>query len=204
MPRKKPNLILFGVDSLRADHMSCYDYDRLTTPHVDRLAGQGVLFERTYSPSIPTTSAYASMLTGLDCFSTTAVALRHEGGLPDSVQTLPEILAQAGYATTCVGFGNNAGGRGFERYLEFPGWGNWAAGRSHKAESLNEVTLPELDRLAGQDQPFFLFLRHMDPHAPYLPPGPFERLFYSGDEFDPQNRSMDPVFAFKPFCDFFA
>ena len=44
----------------------------------------------------------------------------------------------------------------------------------------------------------------MDPHAPYLPPEPYERMFYHGDECDPKNRSMDPVKSFKPFCDFFA
>jgi len=44
----------------------------------------------------------------------------------------------------------------------------------------------------------------MDPHAPYLPPQPFERMFYHGDECNPRNHSMDPVMAFKPFCDFFA
>jgi arylsulfatase A-like enzyme len=44
----------------------------------------------------------------------------------------------------------------------------------------------------------------MDPHAPYLPPAPFERMFYHGNEFDPENHSMDPVMAFKPFRDFFA
>jgi arylsulfatase A-like enzyme len=44
----------------------------------------------------------------------------------------------------------------------------------------------------------------MDPHAPYLPPAPFERMFYHGNERDPKNRSMDPVLAFKPFRDFFA
>src|SRR5207253_2679874 len=66
MARKRDNLILFGVDSLWADHMSCYGYHRLTTPHIDRLAGQSVLFERNYSPHVPTTSAYASMLTGMD------------------------------------------------------------------------------------------------------------------------------------------
>ena len=46
-------------------------------------------------------------------------------------------------------------------------------------------------------------LRHMDPHAPYLPPEPYERMFYYGDECDPANRSMDPVLSFKPFGDFF-
>ena len=37
-PRKKPNILIIGIDSLRADHMSCYGYDRLTTPHMDRFA----------------------------------------------------------------------------------------------------------------------------------------------------------------------
>ena len=204
MPRKKLNLILVAIDSLRADHLSSYGYHRLTTPHMDRFATDGVLFEQTFSPHVPTTSAYASMLTGKDCFGTSVVALRHKGGLPENLQTLPEILGGAGYNTTCVGFSGNASSRGFGTYLDYPGWGSWAEGRSPKAENLNEVTLPELDRLAAADEPFFLFLRHMDPHAPYLPPAPFERMFYSGDELDPDNKSMEPVMAFKPFCDFFA
>ena len=94
--------------------------------------------------------------------------------------------------------------RGFDRYIQFPGWGSWAEGRSPKAQNLNEVTIPELERLAKQRQPFFLFLRHMDPHAPYLPPYPYERMFYHGNELNPRNHSMDPVMSFKPFCDFFA
>lgn len=52
---KKPNLILFGIDSLRRDRMSSYGYGKLTTPHLDKLAGEGVLFEQHFSPSIPTT-----------------------------------------------------------------------------------------------------------------------------------------------------
>ena len=201
---KTPNILLIAVDSLRADHMSGYGYNRLTTPHLDRFASEATLFENTFSPHIPTTSAYSSMLTGMDVFSTQVVALRHQGPLRPEIATLPEILSAAGYATTCVGFGGNAASRGFDKYLEFPGWGSWNTGRSPKAQSLNEVALPELDRLASQEQPFFLFLRHMDPHSPYLPPAPFERLFYHGDECDPENTSMQPVMDFKPFRDYFA
>ena len=85
-PTQKPNIILFGIDSLRADHMSCYGYDRLTSPYLDRFAQQGVLFENTISAHIPTTSAYASMLTGMDVFSTQVVALRHQGRLRSEVE----------------------------------------------------------------------------------------------------------------------
>jgi arylsulfatase A-like enzyme len=203
MAKRKPNLILIGVDSLRADHMSLYGYPRLTTPHISRFAESGAVFLDSFSAHIPTTSGYANMLTGRDCFGTGIVALRHQGPIADGVPTLAEILRDQGYETTCVGF-RNAAGRGFDNYIEFEGWGPGPDGRSHKAENLNDVAIPELKRLAAQDAPFFLFLRHMDPHAPYLPPAPFERAFYGGNEFDPANKSMDPVFTFKPFCDFFA
>ena len=204
MSDKRPNIVLFGIDSLLADHMSCYGYHRQTTPHIDRFAETGTLFERNFSPHIPTTSAYASMLTGRDAFGTRVVALRHQGPLRAEVKTLPEILREAGYATTCVGFTGNPSSRGFDKYLDYPSWGSWNEGRSPKAESLNEAALPELDRLAAGDAPFFLFLRHMDPHAPYLPPAPYERMFYHGNESEPSNKSMEPVMSFKPFRDFFA
>ncbi|HBQ63604.1 MAG TPA: sulfatase, partial [Clostridiales bacterium] len=72
-----------------------------------------------------------------------------------------------------------------------------------KAHNLNEVTIPELRRMASGEKPFFLFLRHLDPHSPYLPPPPFDRMFYGGNEFDPNNRSLEKVYAFKPFRDYF-
>jgi arylsulfatase A-like enzyme len=203
-PHRKPNILLIGIDSLRADHMSCYGYHRLTTPHIGRLAREGTLFERTYSAYVPTTSGYASMLTGMDCFSTQVVALRHKGPLRPEVRTLPEMLRESGYNTTCIGFSGNPSSRGFDTYLQYAGWGSWEEGRSPKAQNLNEVAIPELERLAEQEQPFLLFLRHMDPHAPYLPPEPYERAFYHGDACDPANESMEPVMAFKPFRDFFA
>ncbi len=76
-----------------------------------------------------------------------------------------------------------------------------------KAQNLNEVAQPEIDRLAEEargGKPFFVMLRHMDPHSPYLPPVPFDRMFYHGDEFDPANKSLDEVMEFKPFRDYFA
>ena len=202
---KQPNIVLMGVDSLLATHMSCYGYPRLTTPHIDRFAEGATLFEKTYSPHVPTTSAYGSMLTGLDTFSTQVVALRHQGPLREEVKTLAEIFGDVGYDTTCVGF-SGPSARGFDTYLEFSGWGPDESGRSPKAENLNKTTLPELNRLIDQsdEKPFFLFLRHMDPHSPYLPPAPYERMFYHGDECDPSNTSMEPVMSFKPFCDYFA
>ena len=195
---KKPNILLFGIDSLRSDHMSLYGYDRLTTPHIDNYIQEGgVFFENMFSASIPTTPGYSSMLTGLDCFGTDCVALRHEGSLLDSIKTLPEILGENGYTTTCIGFQGNAASRGFEKYIQYEDW------VPDKAENMNNVAIPELKRLAGQDKPWLLFMRHMDPHSPYYTTGPFERLFYAGDEFDKNNKSLKPVYEFKPFRDYF-
>jgi arylsulfatase A-like enzyme len=203
MSKKKPNVLLFGIDSLRSSHMSLYGYNRLTTPHIDKFAAGGTVFFKHFSPSIPTTPAYASMLTGMDCFGSDVVALRHKGQLGDHVKTLAEVLGDQGYNTTCIGFTGNPSSRGFQNYLNFEGWAADESGRSPKAEKLNEVAIPELKRLATDDKPFFLFLRHMDPHSPYLPPKPYERLFYGGNEFDPDNHSLDPLYAFKPFVDYF-
>jgi arylsulfatase A-like enzyme len=201
---KRPNLLLVGIDSLLPTHMSLYGYKHQTTPHMDKYAAQGAVFNNTFSPSIPTTPGYAGMFTGMDVFSTDVVALRHKGGLGKHLTTLAELLGAEGYNTTCVGFSGNPASRGFQKYLDFGGWGSWAEGRSHKAENLNKVAIPELKRLAGEDKPFLLFLRHMDPHSPYLPPRPFERIFYDKNECDPENKSLEPVMNFKPFRDYFA
>lgn len=202
MAGKKPNIVLFGIDSLRRDHMSAYGYSRLTTPHLDQIAAQGVLYEKHFSPGIPTTPAYASMLTGMDVFGTDVVALRHEGPLGGHVKTLAEVLAESGYNTTCIGFTGNPSSRGFQTYLDYEAWVPDESGRTPKAQNLNDIAIPELERLTAEDKPFLLFMRHMDPHSPYLPPAPFERMFYGSDEKDPANDSMEPVYDFKPFADF--
>ncbi|MFO7899577.1 MAG: sulfatase [Planctomycetota bacterium] len=203
MPSSKPNLLLIGIDSLRRDHMSLHGYARLTTPHIDRFAEGGAVFEHCFSPHIPTTSGYGGMLTGRDCFGTNTVALRHKGPMAEDAPTLAELLGDAGYQTTCVGFKGNPASRGFGKYVGFDGWSIGDDGRAHKAEALNDAALPELRRLAATGEPFFLFVRHMDPHTPYLPPAPFERMFYAGDECDPTNDSMQPVYDFAPFADYF-
>ncbi len=128
---KKPNLLFFGIDSLRADHTSLCGYHRLTTPHIDKMASEGAVFEYCFSPSIPTTPGYSSMLTGLDCFSTTVVALGHHGEIAPGYRTLPEILKAEGYNTSGVAYNI----RGFDNHLNYSGWGGGQDGRSPKAEA---------------------------------------------------------------------
>lgn len=202
MPKRNPNILIFAIDSIRRDHMSGYGYPRLTTPYLDRLARQGTLVENAFSAYIPTTPAYSSMLTGQDVISHQMVSLGPKGPLDKKHPTLPELLRKAGYTSTVVGF-DKGFYRGFDKYLNFEGWMAWEERPARKAENLNGVTLPEMDRLHKTGKPWLLFLRHMDPHSPYLPPPPYDKLFYTGDPCDNKNKSMKPVFDFKPFADFF-
>ena len=202
MSKKLPNLLFFGIDSLRRDHMSHYGYHRLTTPNISKYAEGGITFENCFSAHIPTTPGYANMMTGRDCFGTDVVAL-HQKKIIDGVPVLAEILREHGYTSTCIGFEGNASGRGYDKYIGFPGWGpDHDDGRAHKAQNLNEVAIPELERLAKQDQPFMLFMRHMDPHSPYLPPVPFQDMYFQGDACDPEDQRMQKVYDFKPFGDY--
>jgi len=197
---EKMNLLILGVDSLRADHMSCYGYHRHTTPHIDKIAEEGVLFENAYSPYIPTTPGYTTMLSGTDVMSHQVVSLRPKGPIEADIRLLPEILREKGYVSALVGFDGKFY-RGFDLYENYPSWTVGEDNYMHKASALNEKAIPLLDSMA--DKPFLLFLRHMDPHSPYLPPPPFERMFYSGDEKDPSKNSIEPVFDFKPFAEYF-
>ncbi|MBN2307862.1 MAG: sulfatase [Candidatus Hydrogenedentes bacterium] len=202
MAKRLPNILLFAIDSIRRDHMSCYGYPRLTTPHMDRIAAKGMLFENAFSPYIPTTPAYVSNLTGRDVIATQQVALSPLGPMDKEQPTLPEILKKAGYNSVCVGHGDWY--RGFDKYVGYASWGgSWEERPSPKAGALNDAALPELERLNRSRKPWLMYLRHMDPHSPYYPPPPFDSMFYSKD---PCSRklpdTMKAVRAFKPFADY--
>ncbi|MEN9615169.1 MAG: hypothetical protein RL022_591, partial [Chloroflexota bacterium] len=122
---KRPNLLILAIDTLRADHLSAYGYPRLTSPHIDRLASQGVQFDWCFAPNVPTTPAYCAMLTGMDVMSTRMVALQPNEPLPAHLQTLPELLRPLGYASACVGFSGpdqEARYRGFDTYENYRQW----------------------------------------------------------------------------------
>jgi arylsulfatase A-like enzyme len=196
------NVILVSLDTLRADHLSCYGYKRLTSPHLDAIAGQGVLFLEAFSPHIPTHPAHTSLFTGTDVMKHQIVAQGAKVELDPSIPTLPEILKEAGYFTAAA---DNLGRwftRGFDVYEGYD-WPRDSLDGWRKAEGVNATALKVLKACAEQNRPFFAFLHYWDPHTPYLPPPPFSRMFYSGDEKDPSNHSMDPVLNFPPFMWYF-
>ena len=197
------NVILIAIDTLRADHLGCYGYNRPTSPHLDRLAGQGVAFTEAFSPHIPTHPSFTTVFTGVDVMTHNISCQGGKVELDPGLPTLPEVLRAHGYYTASV---DNLGRwftRGFEKLHTYRWERDWSQ-PWRKAEAVDAAARPALAEAAAQDRPFFMFVHYWDPHTPYLPPPPFDRMFYGGDERDPDNQSMDPVWAFEPFRDYFA
>ena len=169
-PQPRPqNAIFVVVDTLRADHLGCYGYARATSPHVDALAAEGVRFERAYATAPWTKPSVASMITGLHPSALGIETIFSK--LPAEVDTLAEMLRDAGYRTAGavshlmlsnqieMGFG-----QGYDVYLE-----SEARGHDHvSTDGIAAQALRLLRELADDGRPFLLFVHFFDPHFDYL------------------------------------
>lgn len=180
----RPNIILISVDTLRADHLGCYGYDRDTSPAMDAFSRDGILFSRFYSHSPSTLPAHMSMLTGLHPTGHELLTLPVGGAvrgqvLDPAVSTLPDMLRSEGYATAAFTGGAQVSGvfgfnRGFDSYQE-----NRAAVALDTAPALYTKAAHWVER--NRDHPFFLFLHTYQVHAPYLPPSDQADRFLAED-----------------------
>ncbi len=180
----RPNIILILLDTTRADHLSCYGYERETTPGLDSLAEAGTRFERVMSGSPWTLPSMATIFTGLTERS-------HKARLSDGVfygvdpglPFMPELLARSGYETAAFfnviymseHFGFH---RGFEH---FDCRGLEEVTQSRCAGETVDAFLAWLATREGEDAPFFAAVHFFDPHATYDPPSPFDTLYADPD-----------------------
>lgn len=192
----KPDIILISIDSLRADHVGCYGYERDTTPTIDRLAREGVRIENAVSTTSWTLPAHAAMFTGLYDSAHGVVDVRQS--LASRHLTLAELLRDAGYQT--AGF---FGGpflhplfgldQGFSTYLScmttIPDDAAEAVVREAvQVTSHRDVTGPRTAKRfsawlpSADDRPLFVFLHLWDVHYDYIPPQQYV------DMFDPDYR----------------
>lgn len=175
-PAEPPPLVVFLIDTLRADHLGAYGHDRDTSPRLDAFArDDAVVFEQVGAQSSWTRTAVASIFTGLDP-GRHGVHQRTDV-LTDRALTLPEMLRDGGYRTGGWTTNGNAGpafgfGQGFGEFRLIH-----AARPGDPAPASRP--LEAADRFLEQagEEPFFLYLHLMEPHAPYWPePGPAEAL----------------------------
>ncbi|RLE79970.1 MAG: sulfatase [Thermoprotei archaeon] len=191
------NVLLLALDTLRADHLSCYGYSRKTSPNIDKLALKGVLFERCYAPDIPTQPAYTTIYTsryGLEHGIVSHGA--EEQTLPRDFKIFTELLQNAGFTTVAV---DNLAvmkpwfTRGYEYYICPPKPLQFLT-----ADEVNDRAIRWL-KFYRDKQPFFMFLHYWDPHTPYIPPKEYMKLFYEGNERDPRKASSMEPFKKSPF-----
>lgn len=166
----RPNVVLISIDTLRADHLRAYGYQRKTSPNIDALAASGVLFENALSPSSWTLPAHASLLSGVSPYRHGAVAATAR--IRDDVPLLAELLGAQGYHTAAFVnapfVGRDYGfARGFETFEQ-----RFEKRRRDVAERHQQV----LDGVAALEPPFFLFVHYMDVHTPYRPPKEYNRF----------------------------
>ncbi len=171
---RAPNVVLYVVDTLRADHLGVYGYHEDTSPVIDRFAEGGVVFERAYAPSSWTKPSMVTLMSGLD-------AVGH--GVEDRLDVIParvgllvEHLKAGGYATFAAVTNPNVlphwgFDRGFDVYEDLG-----AAGHTARADVVSDWAVARMDELSARE-PFLLYLHVIDPHAPYDPPAPFDTRF---------------------------
>jgi choline-sulfatase len=180
----RPDVFLITIDTLRADHIHCYGYDRIRTPALDLLAEQGIRFNQAFTPSPITNSSHTSIMTGL-LPSSHGVS---DFGVPLATiyPTLAELLTKGGYRTAAfigaviLDSKNLAPGldRGFEFYDNFPElptstsrWGRLER-RGMEVEQRAESWLST--HPAGAH---FVWVHLYDPHDPYEPPPPYSEVY---------------------------
>lgn len=164
---KKPdyNIILITLDTLRADHLGCYGYLRRTSPFMDHLAKNGVLFQNAFASSSHTAPSHASIFTSL--YPVQHRLLVNGGRLHDSAFTMAEMFREIGYET--AGFC----GVGFLRNLSqgFDVFDNEKYKKLHYRQAHQTVD-SVVDWLSERksSSKFFLWVHFFDPHRPYMPP----------------------------------
>ena len=179
-PTTRPNIVIYLIDALRSDHLGCYGYERDTSPNIDAFTEQAILFTDSQAQSSWTRSSVATVLTGL--LPQQHGAVDRKDVLADEALTLAERLQAAGYRTAAITSNGNVAepfgfAQGFDHfeYLRNPRPGEKIA----RSTDVHAAVVEWLDGAAA-DEPFFLYIHTVDPHAPYEPPEPFRSELASG------------------------
>ena len=174
-PTAPRNVILVGLDTLRADRLGAYGADRPTSPSMDRFAQGAVVFENAFSQSNETLFSFASLFSSR-LPGEIAPVTYDDFAVPEALETFPTILGHYGFdavAFTCGGNLNHNFGfdHGYQIYEDTFNFGSFYHTVPGALEWLDQ---------RKDDKPFFLFVHGYDPHAPYDKPLFFDNLYDPG------------------------
>lgn len=180
-------LLYLDLDTLRPDHLGCYGYPRQTSPNIDRIAAQGLIFDQVYCADAPCLPSRAGLMTGRFGIHTGVVG--HSGSNADprpdgaargfrdslSASSLPAMLKQAGLYTTYIGgFGERHSAWSY--YAGFREIYDTGMGGMESAEHVTPTALDWIERNAQKDN-WYLHINYWDPHTPYRAPESFGNPF---------------------------
>lgn len=177
------HLVLITIDTLRADHLGCYGYWHDTSPSIDRLAAEGVLFKNAFSPRGQTFPAIATLFTGRTPIETCALA--NGDRLPESANTLAERLREAGFRTAAFSANKllvRGSGieQGFEHFFH-----DGSEDRDEKVAAAAAEWIASQDAAKGPR--LFAWIHLVGPHLPY-DPKPLDGVDFSRMFTDPDYR----------------
>jgi arylsulfatase A-like enzyme len=179
-PREpQPNILLYVVDTLRADALAPYGNPLVETPAAARLAAEGTLYERAHAHTSWTRASAATLLSGLGAAAHGAEG--RDDALPAGIPLVSEALRAAGYATAAVVANPNVGSvfgfdRGFDEFIElYQRREKGYVAVDELRTSADEVTRRAVEWLDRAGRPFFLVVLTIDPHSPYRPPARHDR-----------------------------
>ncbi len=177
--QEKPNIILITVDTLRADRLGAYGYDRETSPWVDRLASRGVLLEQAFGGSSWTVPSMASIFTGLYPFQhrvdrglVVQGEITHQPVLGSTHETLAEQLKAEGYTTFGV-----ATNRHLSTHQGFAQGFDYFVNEGFLSARFVHEVLVHWAPVLNESEPYFLWLHFFDPHDRYQVRRPWIRVF---------------------------
>ncbi len=179
-----PNIILITIDTLRADHLSCYGYKFKTSPHIDQLAKKSTLCTNVMAQVPLTLPSHATIFTGKSPLSH---GIKNNANfiLDESEITLAEILRSKGYHTAAfIGgfplvsyFGLNQGFDYYDDQLNERQYQDENAELERNAKDVADSALSWLSK--HEKNRFFIWIHFYDPHLPYTPPKEYEKGFES-------------------------
>lgn len=177
-PGRPHNLILISLDTLRADRLDLYGYDRETAPNLTRFAQRGVVFGDVVTAAPWTLPSHVTMFTGMYPTSHGVTNSRHK--IAPHTRVIAELLQQRGYRNFAYTGGGNMArrfgfDRGFELYKPDPGVSRYDVENFSYTVAKAKSTIQSLK----DDEPYFLFLHTFDIHCPYAPPEPYYSMFNS-------------------------
>lgn len=174
--RSQPDIVLITLDAARADRFSYAGHDRPTTPVVDELATESLVFPSAYALAPYTLCSVPTMITGLSFLDHQVT--RHEHVLSPDAVTIAEYLQAAGYHTAAFSATpNNSKAKGFDQGYDVfrETWTLNAEKReARRAQFIAQQVVEWLGSLGDDPRPIHVQVHMVPPHAPYDPPAPFD------------------------------